>query len=66
MFVIKVFVTVIEAFGHNNTLSLLCVEFTKPLSVKQINSRHRNCVIKEINTNNGRKRYCEIKTCVSE
>ena len=61
MFVIKVFVAVIEALRHS-TLSLLYVELTKPLSDQQINSRHRNCVIKEIDTNNGPKRYSEIKS----
>ena len=34
---------------------------TMPISGEQINSRHRNCVIKAIYTNNGRKPYCEIK-----
>ena len=46
MLVIKVFVTMIGALGYS-TLSLLCVELTKPLSDKQINSRHRNYVIQK-------------------
>ena len=60
MLVIKIIVTVIVTWGHN-TLSPLCVDLNKPLSDKQINSRHRNCVIKEKDTNNESKRYCEIK-----